>query len=116
MADKSFDAVVIGGGNKGLVTACYLAKYGGMSVGVFEETWELGGGLSTTELPPGFQCNTHGSNVMEEYYLCLLRDFPEIQEKGLKFSGEVTTQTLRYDFAILLESPQHIFGLCSMRL
>ena len=28
MADKSFDAIIIGGGNKGLVTALYLAKYG----------------------------------------------------------------------------------------
>ena len=104
MADRIFDAVIIGGGNKGLVTACYLAKYGGMSVGVFEETWELGGGLSTTELPPGFQCNTHGSNVMEEYYLPLLRDFPDIEEKGLKFSGD------KMAIGIIAEEDQKCWG------
>ena len=32
MADKSFDAIIIGGGNKGLITAIYLAKYGGMDL------------------------------------------------------------------------------------
>ena len=104
MPDKSFDAIIIGGGNKGLVTACYLAKYGGMSVGIFEETWELGGGLSTTELPPGFNCNTHGSNVMEEYYLCLLRDFPDIKEKGLQFSGD------KMAIGIITEEDQKCWG------
>jgi len=36
MADLTFDAVIIGGGNKGLMLAMYLMKYGGMSVGIFE--------------------------------------------------------------------------------
>ena len=35
MADKTFDAVIVGGGNKALLLALYLRKYGGMSVGVF---------------------------------------------------------------------------------
>ena len=34
MADKSFDAIIIGGGNKGLITGMYLTKYAGMSVGI----------------------------------------------------------------------------------
>ena len=43
MADATYDAVIIGGGNKGLILAMYLAKYGGMSVGVFEKRHEAGG-------------------------------------------------------------------------
>ena len=30
MADKTYDAVIIGGGNKALLLAMYLIKYGGM--------------------------------------------------------------------------------------
>ena len=41
MADLTFDAVVVGGGNKGIVTALYLAAFGGMSVGIFEGRHEL---------------------------------------------------------------------------
>jgi ribulose 1,5-bisphosphate synthetase/thiazole synthase len=46
MADMSFDMVIVGGGCKGLSTGLYLAKYGGMSVGIFEALHELGGGLA----------------------------------------------------------------------
>jgi len=35
MADKSYDAVVIGGGHHGTIIAPYLAK-AGLKVGVFE--------------------------------------------------------------------------------
>ena len=37
MADKSFDVIIVGGGNKGLVAGMYLQKYGGLSVGIFEK-------------------------------------------------------------------------------
>jgi phytoene dehydrogenase-like protein len=43
MADKTFDAVIVGGGNKALLLALYLIKYGGMSVGIFERRHEVGG-------------------------------------------------------------------------
>ena len=43
MPDETFDAVVVGGGNKGLFLAMYLAKYAGMSVGIFERRHEIGG-------------------------------------------------------------------------
>ena len=33
MADATYDAIIVGGGNKALVTAIYLAKYAGMSEG-----------------------------------------------------------------------------------
>jgi phytoene dehydrogenase-like protein len=89
MADMTFDAIVIGGGNKTLVTAIYLAKYGKMKVGVFEERHELGGGWSTHEAPaPGFSGNTHASTMADWYYLPVQRDFPDIEEKGLKLLNQ----------------------------
>jgi phytoene dehydrogenase-like protein len=81
MADKTYDAIIVGGGNKGLVTALYLAKYGGMKVGVFESRHELGGGWASEESPaPGFIANTHCDAVNEWYLLPLERDFPVIKD------------------------------------
>jgi phytoene dehydrogenase-like protein len=89
MADATFDAVIIGGGNKTLVTAIYLAKYGKMKVGVFEERHELGGGWSTHEAPaPGFSGNSHASTLEDWFFLPLQRDFPDIEEKGLKLLNQ----------------------------
>ena len=85
MADATFDVVIIGGGTKSLVTAIYLAKYGGMTVGVFERRHEVGGGLSSTEAPaPGFIGDTHASNVSLDYYIPIEEDFPDFLEKGAK--------------------------------
>jgi phytoene dehydrogenase-like protein len=50
----SYDAVVIGGGHNGLVTAGYLAK-AGLKVGVFEKRHVVGGCAVTEELWPGFK-------------------------------------------------------------
>ena len=55
MADATFDVVLIGGGQKSSITAMYLTKYGGMSVGIFEDRHEMCGGWSTEEgAAPGF--------------------------------------------------------------
>ena len=58
MADKSYDAVIIGGGHHGTIIAPYLAK-AGMTVGVFERLDHLGGGAVTfDDTPaPGFRGN-----------------------------------------------------------
>jgi phytoene dehydrogenase-like protein len=86
MADKAFDAVVVGGGVKGIVAAMYLAKYGGMSVGIFERRHELGGGWSSEEIAaPGFIHNTNSTMHSEFYWTPLVRDF-NIEEKGLRFA------------------------------
>ncbi|MFH0814274.1 MAG: NAD(P)/FAD-dependent oxidoreductase [Pseudomonadota bacterium] len=83
MADKSFDAIIIGGGNKGLVTAMYLAKYGGMEVGIFERRHEIGGGWSSEEsAAPGFITNTHMATVGKFYHTVMPWDFPDFEEKG----------------------------------
>jgi phytoene dehydrogenase-like protein len=83
MADLTFDAVVCGGGNKGLMLAMYLGKYAGMSVGIFERRHEIGGGLATEETAaPGFRGNTHANIILPWYYAPLWRDFPEFWNYG----------------------------------
>jgi len=86
MPDATFDAVVVGGGNKGMITALYLAAYGGMSVGVFEGRHELGGAWASDDAPtPGFIGDSHCANTTLIYLLPLLEDFPDFREKGGRF-------------------------------
>lgn len=83
MPDLTFDAVVCGGGNKGLMLAMYLSKYAGMSVGIFERRHEIGGGLATEETAaPGFRGNTHANIILPWYYAPIWRDFPEFWDYG----------------------------------
>lgn len=83
MPDQTFDVVICGGGNKALMLAMYLTKYGGMSVGIFERRHEIGGGLATEELSaPGFRGNTHANMIHPWYYAALHRDFPEFWDYG----------------------------------
>jgi beta-carotene ketolase (CrtO type) len=86
MPDLTFDAVVCGGGNKALLLAMYLAKYGGMSVGIFERRHEIGGGLATEEIAaPGFRGNTHANIILPWYYAPIWRDFPEFWDYGAQY-------------------------------
>ncbi len=88
MADATYDAVIIGGGNKGLVLAMYLARYGGMSVGVFERRHEAGGGWSTDEgAAPGFLADYHATAVATVYQMTTTWDFPEWREVGGQLSN-----------------------------
>ena len=83
MSDLTFDAVIVGGGNKGLLLAMYLMKYAGMSVGIFERRHEIGGCLATEETSaPGFRGNTHANIILPMYYLPVWRDFPDFWEYG----------------------------------
>ncbi len=82
MADKSYDAVIIGGGHHGLVVGSYLAL-NGMSVGVFERRYEVGGGACTEELPfPGWVKDVHATFI--RFFISpAYHDF-KLWEKGLK--------------------------------
>src|SRR3989442_13874452 len=51
------DAVVIGGGVNGLVTAAFLAK-AGLKPLVLERAERVGGCAITSEIAPGFRCPT----------------------------------------------------------
>ncbi len=53
----SFDAIIIGAGHNGLVTACYLAK-AGWKVLVLERRHVVGGACVTEEVFPGFKGST----------------------------------------------------------
>jgi len=53
----TIDAIIVGAGHNGLVTACYLAK-AGFKVLVLERREMVGGGAITEEFHPGFSCST----------------------------------------------------------
>jgi phytoene dehydrogenase-like protein len=61
-AAGQYDAIVIGGGHNGLVTAAYLAKAGLRTV-VLERRGSLGGAAATTELAPGVRVPTLAHTV-----------------------------------------------------
>src|SRR6266851_2862166 len=52
-----YDAVIIGAGHNGLVTACYLAR-AGWKVLVLERRYLVGGACVTEEVFPGFKVST----------------------------------------------------------
>src|SRR6266496_1021550 len=66
---RSYDAIVIGGGHNGLVSAAYLAR-AGKKVLVLERRHVLGGAAVTEEVFPGFRFSVCS------YVVSLLR--PEI--------------------------------------
>ena len=83
MADASFDVVVIGGGQHGLVASNYLAL-NGMSVGLFERAQEVGGPAASRSSPlPGFIANPHAEYLGFWNSPCN-QDF-RLHEKGLEF-------------------------------
>lgn len=62
MKNNTYDAIIIGGGHNGLVTAAYLAK-AGKKVLALERRGTLGGAAATEELWPGFNINTGAPDV-----------------------------------------------------
>src|SRR5438132_12275531 len=52
-----YNAIIIGAGHNGLVTACYLAK-AGWKVLVLERRYLVGGACVTEEIFPGFKVST----------------------------------------------------------
>lgn len=62
MATNGYDAIVIGGGHNGLVTAAYLGRAGLRTV-VLERRETVGGAASTTELAPGARVPTLSHTV-----------------------------------------------------
>ncbi len=96
MAD-SYDAIVIGGGHNGLVTAAYLAR-AGKRVCVLERRSVLGGAATTEELWPGYKVSTAA------YVVSLL--LPEI-------IGEL--RLAEYGFKVLPRSPSSFTPLADGR-
>ena len=56
-ADRTYDAIVVGGGHNGLVNGAYLAK-AGLKTLIIERRHLVGGAAITEELRPGFWFTT----------------------------------------------------------
>ena len=72
---SDWDAIVIGGGPNGLMTAAYLAR-AGLKVALVERRYEIGGGLVTEEiLHPCYYSNAHVVYHLMVDYMPVLKDF-----------------------------------------
>ena len=95
MASGAHDAVVIGGGHNGLVTAAYLAR-AGLGTLVLERRASVGGAAATSELARGFRVPTLAHTV-GRLRASVVRDLG-LRERGLAFlapeiiGGDAETQ------------------------
>lgn len=76
-----YDAIIVGGGHNGLVTASYLAK-AGLKVAVFERREIVGGASVTEELWPGIKVST-GAYVLSLFRPRIIEDL-QLKKFGLK--------------------------------
>jgi phytoene dehydrogenase-like protein len=77
----SYDAIIIGAGHNGLVTACYLAR-AGWKVLVLERRYLVGGACVTEAIFPGFKVST-AAYVNSLFRKEIIRDL-KLHEHGLE--------------------------------
>ena len=95
MADASYEAVVIGGGQHGLIIACYLQR-AGMRTAIFELQSKLGGGVTSIEGPvPGFTLNPC-ANWTRFYSHPTYNDF-NLKEKGVEYIFPEGNEAMIFD-------------------
>ena len=87
---KTYDGIIIGAGQHGLVLGSYLAR-AGLDILLVERRLTYGGGLNTTEATlPGFYHNLHSINHFH------ISETPWFKDLGL--DDRVTYITPRYEF------------------
>ena len=95
MGDASYDAIVVGGGHHGLITACYLQR-AGLKTGIFELQSKLGGAVTSEGGPvPGFRLNP-GANWTRFYGHPAYSDF-NLREKGLEYIFPDESEAMIFD-------------------
>jgi len=95
MADKTYDAIVVGGGHHGTIIACYL-QHAGMKTVIFERQHELGGGACGEALPlPGFLQNPCAH--FTRFYGHPSYDDFQLREKGLAYVYPDHSEGMIYD-------------------
>jgi len=89
------DALIVGGGHNGLITAFYLARAGHKPL-VIERRPQVGGAAITDEFHPGFRCSTlaHAAGPLR---VEVLRDM-NLEQHGLKM--------IRPDIGVTALSPE----------
>jgi phytoene dehydrogenase-like protein len=95
MADKSYEAIVVGGGHHGLIIACYLQR-AGMKTAIFERQSKLGGSVTSEVGPiPGYTFNV-SSNWTRFYSHPAYNDF-NLREKGLEYIFPEGNEAMIFD-------------------
>ena len=109
---KDYDAVVIGGGHNGLVTAAYLAR-GGRKVLVLEQRHLVGGAAVSEELLPGFRVSVF-SYVVSLLRPHIIRDL-DLVRHGLAILPLGSTLTPLADGRYLYRDTDHHATLRNIR-
>jgi beta-carotene ketolase (CrtO type) len=95
MSDKSYDAIVVGGGHHGLIIACYLQN-AGMKTVILERMPKLGGAVTSEEGPvPGFLLN-ECAHWTRFYSHPAYSDF-NLREKGLEYIFPEQSEAMVFD-------------------
>jgi beta-carotene ketolase (CrtO type) len=95
MGDKSYDAIVVGGGHHGLIMACYLQR-AGLKTGIFELQSKLGGAVTSEGGPvAGFRLNP-GANWTRFYGHPAYTDF-DLRGKGLEYIFPDESEAMIFD-------------------
>lgn len=79
---QEWDAIIVGGGHNGLVSAAYLAKQG-LKVLLLERRYIFGGAAVTEEIYPGFHYS-RGSYLFSLFRPQIVKDL-DLKRHGLKF-------------------------------
>jgi phytoene dehydrogenase-like protein len=95
MAETTYDAIVVGGGHHGLITACYLQK-AGVKTAIFERQAKLGGAVTSEEGPvPGFVLD-ECAHWTRFYSHPAYSDF-NLRQKGLQYVFPEHSEAMVFD-------------------